>query len=92
VLVTLSVLILNVFDSDFQLSKIQMRVAFAGLTAAKSMIATHWKPSHDLSVRTWTLSFLDVLYMEISTARINGASEKTLDTWVNIANSLENML
>ena len=45
-----------------------------------------------MTIRTWTLSFLYVIYMELSTARINGASEKTLDTWVNIAESLKNML
>ena len=45
-----------------------------------------------MTIRTWTLSSLDVIYMELSTARINGASEKTLDTWLNIAESLKNML
>lgn len=62
----------------------------AGLTAARKMIATRLKPPRDLSVRTWTLSFLDVIYMELSTARINSASEKKLWTLGTILLNLWN--
>ena len=58
--VTISVLILNDLSAP-QLSNMQKHAVFAGLTAAKKMMATRWKPPHDLSIRTWTLSFLDVI-------------------------------
>ena len=46
--VTISVLIVNDL-SALQLSKIQKRATFAGLKrAAKRVIATRWKPPHDL--------------------------------------------
>ena len=89
--VNISVLILDDL-STLHVSKMLKRAVYAGVTAAKKMVATRWKPPHDLSIRTWTLSFLDVIYMELSTARINGACEKTLDTWFNIADSLKQML
>lgn len=90
--VSVPVLILNDL-STLHVSKILKRVIYAGLTAAKKMVATRWKSPHDLSTRTWTLSFLDVVYMELSTARIYGASKtKNLDSWLGIAESLKQML
>ena len=89
--VNMKTLILNDL-STLTLSKIQKRAVFAGLTAAKKMIATRWKPPHSMSIKSWSLSFLDVIYLELSTARINGASEKTIDAWHSIAVSLKEMV
>ena len=55
--VTVKTLILNDL-STLKLSKIQKRAVFAGLTAAKKMIATRWKPAHSMSIKPfpfWTL-------------------------------------
>ena len=55
--VTVKTLILNDL-STLKLSKIQKRAVFAGLTAAKKMIATRWKPPHSMSIKPfpfWTL-------------------------------------
>lgn len=89
--VTLCVLILDDL-SVLNISKLKKRIVFAGLTAAKKMIVTRWKPPHSLSTQSWVLSFLDVIYMELSTARINGANEATLNTWRSAAESLKNMI
>ena len=89
--VTICVLILNNL-SILNISKLKKRVIFAGLTAAKKMVATGWKPPHSLTTQSWILSLLDVIYMELSTARINGANESTLNTWRSTADSLKNML
>ena len=89
--VSICVLVLNDL-STLNLSKFKKRVIFAGLTAAKKMIATRWKPPHSLTVKAWILSFLDVIYLELSTARINGANERTLDSWRRTVNSLKDML
>jgi len=72
--VTICVLILNNL-SILSISKFKKRVIFAGLMAAKKMIATRWKPPHSLTTQSWILSFLDVIYMELSTARTNGAND-----------------
>lgn len=45
------------------------------------MSAPRWKPPHSLTTKSWILSFLDVIYMELSTAWINGANKITLNTW-----------
>ena len=49
--VLLNVLILNDL-SGFHLTKSQKRAVFVGLTAAIKMIATCWKPPHDMSIGT----------------------------------------
>lgn len=89
--VTICVLILNNL-SILNVSKLKKRVIFAGLTAAKKMVATRWKPPHSLTTQSWIPFLLDVIYMELSTARINGANESTLNTWRSTADSLKNML
>ncbi len=85
------VLVLNDL-STLNISKLKKRVIFAGLTAAKKMITTRWKPPHSLTIKAWTLYFLDVVYMELSTARINGTNESTLNAWRSTADSLKDML
>ncbi|KAI2659993.1 LINE-1 retrotransposable element ORF2 protein [Labeo rohita] len=85
-----SVLILN--DLSDIPHKIQKRVFLAGLTAAKKLVATRWKPPHSLNKRHWVLTFMDVVYMELSTARIHGAREDTISFWAQILEKLKNML
>lgn len=75
-----------------QLKISQKRAIFAGLTAAKKMVASRWKPPHSLSFRQWALTYLDVVYMELSTARLHGAKEETLDVWAQLADDLGEML
>lgn len=74
------VLLLNDM-SQLNLRKAQQKVFLAGLTAAKKMVATRWKPPHSLSYRQWVLSFIDVAYLELSTARIHNAKEETIILW-----------
>lgn len=50
--------------------------------ACKKIIAVRWKPPHSLSIRQWILNFWDVIYTELSTARIHGAEEGTLNQWL----------
>lgn len=89
--VTLPVLILNDF-SELNIPALTKRIVLAGLTAAKKLVATRWKPPHKLTTRQWVLSFLDVVYMELSTARIHAASERTLSSWQSAASSLRELL
>ena len=78
--------------SGLGLSRAVRRVVLAGITAAKKLVALRWKPPHSLVIRHWMLSFLDVVYLEMSTARINGAKESTLNDWRAVANSLKDLL
>lgn len=89
--VHMSVLILNDL-SPLGVTGVTQRAVYAGLTAAKKMVATRWKPPHELSMRHWSLMFLDVIYMELSTARVNGASEKTLVFWRSVAASVKDLM
>lgn len=68
-------------DSSLELSPQQMRILWAGLTAAKKMLALRWQPPHTLSWQQWANSFLDIVMMERSVARVHGASMKTLKAW-----------
>ena len=65
-------------DSSLELSLQQRHLLWAGLTAAKKMLALRWQPPHTLSWQQWANSFLDIVMMERPVARVHGASKKTL--------------
>ena len=88
---TIPVVLLN-DTSSLQISKCQKRIVLAGLTAAKKMVAVRWKPPHTLTIKQWLLTFLDIVYMELSTARINGARQVNVDMWLLIAETLKGRL
>ena len=69
--VTIPVLLL-IDLSEVNITKLKKLIVLAGRTAAKKLIALRWKPPHSLTIRHWALTFLDVIYLELSTARING--------------------
>lgn len=85
------VLLLNDM-SQLKLRKAQEKVFLAGLTAAKKMIAVRWKPPHSLSYRQWVLSFIDVAYLELSTARVHNAKEETIIVWNQTVVDLQSLL
>lgn len=47
----------------------------------KKILINRWNPPHTLSRQQWVLLFLDIISMALSTARIHGAKEKTIETW-----------
>uniref|UniRef100_A0A8C6NVZ4 Reverse transcriptase domain-containing protein n=1 Tax=Nothobranchius furzeri TaxID=105023 RepID=A0A8C6NVZ4_NOTFU len=81
------VLILNDF-SQIKLKVAVQRVLLAGLTAAKKMVATRWKPPHCLSVYAWTTLFLDIAYLELSVARVHRAGSATVEAWRTVIDHL----
>lgn len=72
-------------DSCCDLNSTEKKIWMAGTTAAKKLLALRWQPSHSLSWRKWILFSIDVINLELSTARIHGAKEKTLLAWENAA-------
>ncbi len=73
-------LFLNYF-SELALSPQQRNLLLAALTAAKKMLVSRWVPPQLMTRRVRGLSLLDIVSMELSTARIHGAKTKTLKTW-----------
>lgn len=65
-------------DSSVDLS-LQQR--WAGVTAAKKMLALRWQPPHTLTLQQWANSLLEIAMMDWSLARMHGASLKTLWAW-----------
>ena len=66
----------------------QKRLIPAGLTAAKKLVATRWKNPYKLSVSNWIFTFLDVIYLELSTACAIGVKEFNIGLWVSAAEKL----
>lgn len=71
---SLTLLLLN-DDSNLELSLQQRHILWAGLTAAKKMLALRWQPPHTLTWQQWANFFLDIVMMERSVARVHGASQ-----------------
>lgn len=67
------------------------RALLAGFTAGKKLVATRWKPPHLLSFRAWVLTYLDIVYLELSTARIHGAKDSAVKTWDLLLTSLRGL-
>lgn len=78
--------------SVINITKLKKRIVLVGLTAAKKLVSMRWKPPHSLSIRQWVFTFLDVIYLEMSTARVNGASEATINIWRETADSLKELI
>uniref|UniRef100_A0AAR2IHE3 Reverse transcriptase domain-containing protein n=1 Tax=Pygocentrus nattereri TaxID=42514 RepID=A0AAR2IHE3_PYGNA len=79
-------------DSCCNLNSTEKKVWMAGTTVAKKLLALHWQPPHSLNQRKWILSCIDVVNLELSTARIHGAKEKTLMAWENAADMFTTLL
>lgn len=89
--VTAPALLLNDL-SKLNITKLKMRILLAGLTAAKKMVAVRWKPPNSLTFRHWVLASLDVVYLELSTARINRANDTNGNNWCSAVDSFKDLL
>ena len=74
-----NVLMLN-DDSAIGFTIPKRRLFLLGLTAAKKLLVQRWKPPHKLEPRQWILTLMDIITLELSIARSNGAKENILDT------------
>lgn len=63
----------------------------ASLTTAKRIVVQRWKPPHDISSTHWLRSFLDILFLELSSARINNVGTKTVLIWPNLLLDLKDL-
>ena len=85
---TPSVFILNDLSNISFPNQCQKRIFLAGITAAKKIIAVRWKPPHKLSIAHWYLTFLDIIYLEISTARMHNAKQENILPWYQAIDTL----
>lgn len=79
-------------DSKLQLFEKQRKIWLTGSTAAKKMIVQRWLPPHSLSIQRWMALFLDIVLLELSTARINKAKRRTINLWKDAAEQISNMI
>lgn len=83
-----AVMLLN----DIQIPLPQKKVFLAGLTAAKKILALRWQPPHTLTHRHWMNTFLDTIVLEMSVARMHGASERTILQWSEALSMVKELL
>ncbi len=70
----------------------QERLTFVALTAVRKLVAMKWKQSDKVSVKNWIFKFLDVIYLESSTASVIGVKESSMALWVFTADSLKEQI
>ena len=75
--------------SGLDLSIKHQRWLLAGLTAAKRMIAQRWKAPHLLPYHQWLDSTVDIANLEMSVARMHGAKEANVKTWLSFIEALQ---
>lgn len=79
-------------DSLLSLTEKTRKIWLAGLTAAKKIVVQRWKHPHVISNIHWTRCFLDIAYLELSSARINKARARTILMWKNLISDLNDIL
>ena len=79
-------------DSRLSLTDKARIIWLACLTAAKKIVVQHWKPPHNISIIHWLRSFLDISYLELSSARINDAGPNTILMWTDLISDLKDLL
>lgn len=67
--------------SGLNLNRAQTSLFLTGITAAKKMLAQRWKFPNALSRHQWTVTYLDILNMELSVARMHKSKPNTLLAW-----------
>lgn len=79
-------------DSKYQFSLGDKRVLMAGFTAAKKAILQQWITPDTNLKQFWIVSFHYIVCLECTTAKINKAKTTTVNTWMNIASALKELL
>ncbi len=79
-------------NSQFPLNKKDCKFWLAASTAAKKLLVQRWKPPHDLSIKHWLHSLLEILYLERSSARTTHAKPVILSMWKKCICSVREIL
>lgn len=91
IVLTPDIFFLNDF-SNMSLTLIQTNLILAAFTAAKKMLVSRWCPPHTMCRRQWALSLLDILTMELSTARMHGARSRTVLRWSQAVDQVKSFI
>lgn len=68
------------------------RIILAGITAAKKLVAMRWKQPHSLGIPQWYLSFMDILSLESSVAKIHGAKQDNVKMLNNVKEQIKGLI
>ena len=85
------ILLLN-DDSTLNIISHKKRIFLAGLTAAKKMLVMRWKSPHNLNIHRWKTSFYEVLRLEASSARAQGANTESIQIILTAAQKVKTSL
>lgn len=66
-------------DSGQNLNHMQRLLWLPAWTVAKKMLAVRWQPLHSLSMLKRTFSLKELLCLELSVAKMNGAGLRVLN-------------
>ncbi len=64
----------------------------AARTAAKKVILKLWLDPSTPVMFTWMSSLLDIALLECTTAKIHGATRKTIQFWLDFTETLSDLL
>lgn len=56
----------------------------SSLTAVKKTIAQRWKPPNGTSFVHWLWLYMDITYLQLSSARINNVASATIASWTDL--------
>jgi len=76
--------VLHLLNDDSEFEKMDERsrkIWLAGRTAAKKIIVQVWVLPHNLTHKHWLNAFLEILFLYLSSARINFTTSRTIQTW-----------
>lgn len=79
-------------DSSLSLSVNQMRILSAALTAAKKVSLKLWFEPSIPATSTWMSYLLDIALLECTTAKVHGATRRTVQFWLDLVETLSDLL
>ena len=85
------VLLLN-DTTSLKLACWKRRILLTGITAAKKMLALRWKPPHTVTKPHWINTYIDIINMELSVARIHSDGADTILAWQTMADKIQELL
>ncbi len=78
-------------DSSLSLSVNQKRILSAALSTAKKVILKLWMDPSTPVRLTWISYLLDIARLERTTAKIHGATRKTIQFWLDLIDTVSDL-
>ena len=62
-----------------------------GITAAKKTLALHRKPPHTVTTTQWNNTYIDIINMDLSVARVHGAGAGAMSAWQGMVDKIKEL-